>query len=1113
MTISSSPRFFWISLLIFSGICFVFASIFFSKAFPLIHLDLNMNRQQALTSAQVVAQQQNIGPTFFSQACAFATDQQVKTFVELEAGGKDAFLAMIQEELYQPYIWQIRLFKEFEKHEAIIYFTPKGTPYGFKEILSENEPGAHLDSDVARNIAEKQATTYWNVILNDYKLVESSKEKKPSGRIDHTFVYERPDKKIGEGFYRLRLAVSGDKLTEVKHLVKVPESFIRRYKQMRSANESIAWAAELIVLLLYIIGGCIVGLFFLQKKRFVVWRTPFWWGIGIALLLVLFYFNQFPLLWMSYDTAHTMQGFLLRHIVIAIIFFFQQALLFIVTFMAAESLTRKAFGHHPQFWSIWKQGSSHSLAILGRTVGGYLLVGIALAFVVLFYFIMMHYFNWWIPSEALINPNILATYVPWFASIAMAFKAGFWEECLFRAVPLASAALLGERFGKKKVWIIAAFILQALVFGAAHANYPAQPAYARLVELMVPSFMWGAVYIVFGLLPTIICHVMYDVILMSLPIFVSSAPGALTHKCIIILLSLTPIWIILYARIKKGTWTSLSPQYLNNAWQAPVAKEILPRELPKIKTVTFSTKKMYLIFVCGFCGLIAWFFATTFKQDALSLTINRNKAKEQAKQNLSHAITPDKPWRALTKLFYHYEQGRVEELQHRFIWQQGDKQLYQQLLGTYLTPPHWTVRFAQFEGDIVKRAEEYYVFIKQGGSIFRTVHVLPESQAGAQLSEEHARLIAYKAFKEKKLDPEQLEEISAVATQQPNRKDWIFTFSHPQIYPLEKGQARIYIAIAGDEVADVKQYIHVPEQWERNENNKQNMADIIKMLCSLLMMIIFVAGSVIAIMHWTAGPFSKKTFLITFCVLLVISILISINNWPSVIALFNTSEPFANQLFKIGTSIGFGALFTASALSLLLTFITSYHTPFTLAKTRFTYLIGIAIGTIIAGIQSIILIFIPTTTPLWANYITLNTFSPLIANVLSAIMAFIMLTVLLLLFCGIIDYGTYHWQRRKVPFATLFVFFGLLLNGLVAINDITIWITTGFIIGFALLIVYHCIIRFDHALLPLATGSYLLLQAIQQGAFNAYPGAIFATGTTVIIIGLLSFCWFKHLNK
>jgi hypothetical protein len=66
--------------------------------------------------------------------------------------------------------------------------------------------------------------------------VEQSKEVRTGGRIDHTFVYERPDIQLGEGRYRLRLAVGGDKLTGLSHFVKVPEAFSRRYEQMCSSN-------------------------------------------------------------------------------------------------------------------------------------------------------------------------------------------------------------------------------------------------------------------------------------------------------------------------------------------------------------------------------------------------------------------------------------------------------------------------------------------------------------------------------------------------------------------------------------------------------------------------------------------------------------------------------------------------------------------------------------------------------------------------------------------------------------------------------------------------------------------------------------------------------------
>ena len=79
---------------------------------------------------------------------------------------------------------------------------------------------------------------------------------------------------------------------------------------------------------------------------------------------------------------------------------------------------------------------------------------------------------------------MLAAYFPWLSSIAISLQAGFWEECLFRAIPTAGAALLGQRYGRSRLWIAGAFLLQMIIFGAAHANYPAQPAYARVVELL-----------------------------------------------------------------------------------------------------------------------------------------------------------------------------------------------------------------------------------------------------------------------------------------------------------------------------------------------------------------------------------------------------------------------------------------------------------------------------------------------------------------------------------------------------------------------------------------------------------------------------------------------------
>ena len=93
----------------------------------------------------------------------------------------------------------------------------------------------------------------------------------------------------------------------------------------------------------------------------------------------------------------------------------------------------------------------------------------------MFYFVAVRYLGWWSPSEALLHPDVLATYVPWLSAIANSLQAGFWEEALFRAVPLAGAALIGDRLGQRRLFLIVAFVVQALIFGAGHAPYPDSP--------------------------------------------------------------------------------------------------------------------------------------------------------------------------------------------------------------------------------------------------------------------------------------------------------------------------------------------------------------------------------------------------------------------------------------------------------------------------------------------------------------------------------------------------------------------------------------------------------------------------------------------------------------
>ena len=305
----------------------------------------------------------SLGPPGYKQAASFSGDEEAQTFVELEGGGKPAFTRMLRERLYEAYTWRVRHFKDGETNESTIRFTPDGRPYGFIEKLNEDAPGAALDAATARRIAEDGAATRWTVDLSKFALVEAGQERRPAGRVDHTFTYERADEALGEGRYRLRLVVSGDRLTEVTPFRQDSRSVHAPLRRTCARpTTSSASARRSALALLYVVGGIGVGMFYMMRQRYVLWKHAALWGVAVGGLQTLASLNEFPLIWMSYDTAIPRSTFLAQQIAFLGAGFVGFSAFFGLSFMAAETLSRAAFPHHPQLWRVWAKEPGASIA-------------------------------------------------------------------------------------------------------------------------------------------------------------------------------------------------------------------------------------------------------------------------------------------------------------------------------------------------------------------------------------------------------------------------------------------------------------------------------------------------------------------------------------------------------------------------------------------------------------------------------------------------------------------------------------------------------------------------------------------------------------------------------
>jgi hypothetical protein len=1098
---------FWVAFVVLSAVCAVWAARHFAEAFPLVTLDITMDREEALEAAEELANSHGWGPDEARQAAAFRHDDAVQSFVELEAGGQQAYAAMLAGNLYSPYTWVVRGFREGETNESVVRFRPDGVPYGFREKLPEDEPGASLEPEAARELAEDRATVEWGVDLAAYELVEAAQEVRPGGRVDHTFVYERPDVQIGDGRYRLRLVVGGDRLTELTHFVKIPEAFSRRYQEMRSANDGIATAALFAVAILYLGGGCVVGLFFLLRERWVVWKPALKWAVFIAFLQALVVLNQWPLAWMGYDTAVPATTFALQQIGVALAQLVGMGALLALTFIAAESLTRRAFPGRIQLWRSWRGDTAASKSLLGYTTAGYLLIGVFFAYEVALYFLANRHLGWWSPSDALTDPNILANLVPWLTPLAISLQAGFWEECLFRAVPIATAALLGKRFGKRGLWIAGALVLQAVIFGAGHANYPAQPAYARLVELIIPALGFGGLYLVFGLVPAIVLHFAFDVVWFALPLFAAATPGIWVDRGLVIVLTLVPLWVVLRARWRAGAWGEVPEVDFNRSWFPPPPRTPGP-PAPAKATAGLAPRTRIVLAGLGLAGLLAWGLTVPFVADAPPILTGDREARTVAREVMAERGDPLGPeWRELSSV------DASPGLEDRFVWREGGKEAYLALLGAYLAEPRRVVRYARFEGDVAERAEEWRVFVGPDGSFQRTVHTVPEGRAGARLEETEARAIALSALEARYgLQADAVEEVSAEPAQLPERRDWTFVFRDPAGWPLNEGEARIEVDIAGDEITATGRFVYVPEDWERAERSRRSITQILQISCTVLLVLVFIAGGVLAVIRWSRHEFQTATFAIFFALSGALGAVALVNRFRPASAGFLTAQPFALQaaIVIVGGLIATTILAAVSALLIGLA-----HRMFPRqrqANRGEAILAGLALGTLLSGAGAVATALAPSTLPFWPSFAGAADFSPFVAAALGPLASWITGTALALFVVALLWSVTAGWHRLRGLASAVILVFGVVLVGSKNIESVPLWLLEGVLTGIVLWLVWVLVVRRQPALVPLVTAAGAALGAIRSAALGAYPGARAGSLVGAVLIVTLAIWWFSRLS-
>ncbi|MGD8320683.1 MAG: type II CAAX endopeptidase family protein [Gemmatimonadota bacterium] len=878
----------------------------FPRAVPTLALGQRLSRQAALQRADSFFQAHELAPDGARTTVRFRADDSLETYLDL-TGGTDTVNAALQGKDVALFTWSVRAFLPRDPHEARVSFATDGRVVGFRRVLAEADPRPDPGEAAAQALAHDVLTSWLGLDATRWRLATTSYEtQQASGRVDRTYTYERTDRKIIDAPIRLDIVVAGDLPSAARPYVVVPESFQRRYDEMRSANDLIAIIAQLGMLVILILGAV-----FLRKYAVsgtVRWGPAMGLGSVIGALAFAAQMNQLPGSWFFYDTATSPGTYQAMFFIQALFSGVGLALLVGLTVAAAEAAARHAFPDHVDWWKAWRHRGTREVA--GRVTSGYVVALIGFAYVGLFYLVTRNGLGWWVPSELLDDPNLISTPMPWLSGVALALQAGVWEEALFRALPLSLLAIWARNRPHRMRWLAAGVVGTALVFGFAHANYPSWPPYSRGVEIFLDACFWAVLFMWLGLLVTVVAHFAYDLVLFGL--FAASGTGIEYRitAALTLLALLAPVLAVAWRWARQRRLEALPDEGRFGAWTPPPRERPLETAAP-VRSRPLTAAARVTAVVVGGAALLLALFLPGGSHLGPGFTAPRGRVVAVADSMArAHDVDPG-AWRRLVGTGSSSLNGW-----RRFLVQEDARELADSMARTYNPAAWWVVRYVRTTGTAADRAEEWRVRIWPDGKPLDVHHLVPDSAQGDSLSADQARRAAHDAIVSAGLDTLPLREKDLQATERPARRDVTLTYTDTTVHLPGDATAQVQVTLAGDEPLVVRRGIELPEAFRRADRERQSSRLIVALICGLFFTAVAATSVVLAIRRRAPvlddDLLDRRRSVILVGVISLTGLATALNSFPERMFAYSTAMPWSNW---VGVNVVISLLAVVPALA------------------------------------------------------------------------------------------------------------------------------------------------------------------------------------------------------
>jgi len=814
----------------FIALCIVLAalSIFiivrhYHAAFPEASIDFKYDRNTSGEIAVRLVATQRFDVRDTKHASRFDSDDTAQIFLERSLGLERANRVMRDQ--VRIWYWHHRWFRPLVEEEVSVDVAPTGEIVGFTHRIPEEralpDRGARPPVEFLRQIGAHPETL---------QLISTSERRLPK-RVQRIYTWDSKSIRPAGAPYRHIVTVDGDLVTGYSQRLKVPDAWLRSYRELRSKNVA-AGSVDLIFNAITIIAALAI---FIARMRRGDLHLRFLLAVGGACILLVggVALNSMPAQFAYYDTTTSYSAFLAQLGVGAVVECLGTAMLLIIICGAGEVLYRERFPRQLAMPRLWSRRSLGSRRVFLSLILGYALVPLFIAYQVVFY-LTARKFGAWSPAEVPYD-EMLNSWFPWVTVLFAGFFPALSEEFLSRAFSIP----FFERVFRSR---LAAIVLAGFIWGFGHSTYPNQPFYIRGLEVGIVGVVAGLLMFRFGLLPLLIWHYTVDAVYTATLLFASGNTYYIASAAAASLIFAVPLVaaVVLYVR-NRGF---VPDDDLSNATLPvspppdPPATAAVAAELPPAMRVT-RTRALACVAALAI-AIAAVALQPPAPDDAIDYRITKERAKEIARAHVGGR--PSRPPVAGETPALHVIAAPVEGFRS---WDAGSSREdggapggFDSIAATYLVrngvsirqlidifrtrveAATWTVRFFT-----PMKKEEIFVEVDPRTSRAIGYHKYQdERNGGAQLAQPAALEIARKEFARYGIDVNAFDVKEALSFQQPNRRDWLFHFEERAPIAAQ-AHRRVSVRVAGAEVTQFNKTIRVPESVYR-EASTQTLLNI-----------------------------------------------------------------------------------------------------------------------------------------------------------------------------------------------------------------------------------------------------------------------------------------------